>query len=359
MPYLDSPFSITIGRFWQSSMARARQHTPILAVCLGLTLCHLACQAAESPSIDVVLRSPAGPFLTASGGPLRPGPWLPGPAEIFRMRAQPLHAGTHRQGESVTLSAPCPTPGPIPLVFTDGNKVQVLQPGVPAIAADLYAWSELPAGLVSTLNTVVRVLAQEELADRQYDKTKTRKREQTLELPAPTLRDLRRKKTHHIRGLEEEYQIQARLKGEPKIEVLRIPYLRPYGKPGEGWLLFEVRASVPVQGRVRYKIPDVLSASTGYDTMVELRLIGQVRLQKADGKLSVAPAEALQVDLRLTGLKLSNDLLNALRKLIEEAINHELRDNEPRVLQQANKAIQKGMQAREFQHPLLKFLVFP
>jgi hypothetical protein len=58
-------------------------------------------------------------------------------------------------------------------------------------------------------------------------------------------------------------------------------------------------------------------------------------------------------------LDISNDLLNTVRALIEDALNHELQQNEARLREKANAALAKGMAAREFRHPLLRFLSLP
>lgn len=248
--------------------------------------------------------------------------------------------------------------GPIRLVFVEANRAQATGPRGDSLATEVYRSAELSNALVTTLNTAIRTIAKEKLTNQEYDKTKTHKRERTLKLPAPTLRNPLRTKEHSFQGLTEEYQIQAHVEGEPDIQVRRLPYLRPYGKTGEGLLLFQVWATVPIEGHVRYKIPDLLSASTGYHTVADIAVIGQVRLTQSGSQVTIAPAEILWLDLNLTGLKLSNDILNAARKPIEEIINHELDDNAARVRQEANQAIQKAMKSQEFHNPLLKYLLF-
>ena len=59
------------------------------------------------------------------------------------------------------------------------------------------------------------------------------------------------------------------------------------------------------------------------------------------------------------GLKISNDLLNVAREPLEDLVNHELRRNEDRIRQQANKSLAKAVKSREFHHPLLRYLSLP
>jgi len=192
-----------------------------------------------------------------------------------------------------------------------------------------------------------------------YEKTRTRKIEESIRLPAPTLHDLRRTKEHRVLGMTEEYQVRARLDGPPKIEILGMLYLRNRRRPEAALLMFAARAGLPLAGHVRYKIPDLLSASTGFRTQADVELVGQVRAAKTEDKVSLGPAEVVEIHVKLRQLELSKDLLNAARRPIEDLINRELRHNEDRVRRQADKAAQKAIHAQEFQNPLLKYLLFP
>ena len=124
-------------------------------------------------------------------------------------------------------------------------------------------------------------------------------------------------------------------------------------------LMFVVEARLPVRGRVRYRIPDALSASTGFRTVVWLATVGEVRLKKSADQLSLSPPELLEVRVEMHTLELSNDLLHALRRQIKDLINRELRKNNDRIRREANRAIAKAVETQEFRHPLLQYLSLP
>ena len=54
---------------------------------------------------------------------------------------------------------------------------------------EIYRIRELPAILQTALPAVIRTLAAEELAGKQYDKTQKHETEKYVDLPAPTLKD--------------------------------------------------------------------------------------------------------------------------------------------------------------------------
>ena len=76
-------------------------------------------------------------------------------------------------------------------------------------------------------------------------------------------------------------------------------------------------------------------------------------------RLSLGSPEVGEMHVNLHGLRISNDLLNAAREPLEDLVNHELRRNEERIRQQANKSLAKAAKSREFHHPLLRFLTLP
>ena len=145
----------------------------------------------------------------------------------------------------------------------------------------------------------------------------------------------------------------------PEIRIARVPCLKGYFEPGVDLLMFDVRASVPVSGRVRYKIPDALSASTGYRTVVALSAVGEVRAEKSAEGPSLNPPELVDLRVRMHRLDLSNDVLHVVRRGIEELANHELRDRRAEIRQKANKAIAKAIEEVDFRHPLLSHLGLP
>ena len=228
------------------------------------------------------------------------------------------------------------------------------EPG-PGQTVEILRVSQIPFAVRTALALAVRALVVGELTDKEYDKVDVRKKVKFIELPAPTLRDPGRKKKHQILGIRQQYHVQAQMDGPPGIQITHMPYLRSRG--GEtGWLMFVVRSTLPVRGRVGYRIPDVLSASTGFRTEVSLTMVGQLRVDKSGDQISLDPPELLDFRVELHALELSNDILHTARRPIEELINHELRQRHDRIRDQANKALHKAVQAREFRNPLLRYL---
>jgi hypothetical protein len=120
-----------------------------------------------------------------------------------------------------------------------------------------------------------------------------------------------------------------------------------------------VRARVPVAGRVRYKVPDLASASTGFQAVIELNFRGQVQARKSGTQLSIDPPRLEELRVEFRSLALSNDVLAALRGPIKDLINHELRRNQDLIRHKANQAVAKAFKTREFEHPMLRYLGFP
>ena len=209
------------------------------------------------------------------------------------------------------------------------------------------------------LGVAICTLATKELSDKEYDKVRTRREQKFIELPAPTLRNPRRMKKHRILSVTQQYHLNARLAGPLEIDIDHMPYLQGHFENGTGLLMFAVRASVPVNGRVRYKIPDALSASTGFRTVVGLDTVGQVRVAGSGDPLSLSPPELLKLNVALGSLDLFNDLLHAVRRQIEDLVNDEIRDRNDRIRQQANQSIRKAVESREFRLPLARYLTLP
>ena len=229
----------------------------------------------------------------------------------------------------------------------------------PDQTVEVYRISEVPAFVCTGLGLAIQSLVVKELEGEQYDKIRTKKRREYIELPAPTLRDPGRKKKHRLLSVTEQYHVQARLDGTPDVRIERVPCLKGHFQPGVDLLMFDVRASVPVSGRVRYKIPNALSASTGYRTVVALSAVGEVRAEKSDDGLSLNPPELLDLRVEASRLDLSNDVLHAVRRGIEDLANHELRSRRADIRAKANKAIAKAIEDVDFRHPLLSFLALP
>ncbi len=223
---------------------------------------------------------------------------------------------------------------------------------------EVYRAGEIPDALRTALAVAVRELAGAELADKPYHRVRSRTEEKFVDLPAPTLRNLRRTKKVRVLRLTHEYHLRAELDGPLEIAITRMPHLRGYFDDEAALLMFAVEARVPVRGRVRYKIPDALSASVGYRAVVEIDAVGQVRLERPPEGSEVDPAELLDLNVRLRSLELSNDVLRVVRREIEKLANDEIRDRKDRIREKANQSIRKAIQSRAFRHPLLGYLTF-
>ena len=82
-------------------------------------------------------------------------------------------------------------------------------------------------------------------------------------------------------------------------------------------MLLAVEARLPFAGHVQYKLPDVASASTGYRATVQLSAVAEVRLQRSGEDVKLGSPAVLDLRVSLEHLKLSNDLLEAVRRQIE------------------------------------------
>ncbi len=304
-----------------------------------------------------VLKARDGRFLTADGWDatrLRADSprTEPGDRETFAL----VHVGENRVGMKARHFRDF-----VVFVGNSANRSDEDSQGGPGPGqtVEIFHVSEIPSWLCTGLATAIRGLVIEELAEEEYDKIRTKKKVKYIELPAPTLRNLRRKKRHRVLSMTEEYHLKARLDGAPSIRIARMPYLKGYFEPGFGLLTFDVQAAVPVSGRVRYKIPDALSASTGYQTVVWLSMLGEVRVEKSGDELSLSPPELVNLRVEIRGLDLSNDVLHVARRGIEDLANRELRHKNDHIRQKANKAISKAIQTTEFRHPLLRYLALP
>ncbi len=263
--------------------------------------------AVSPPAVaeKVVLRAANGRFLRVSGdGALCAESFLASNKETFELvlRGQ----GTGAAGREVTLQGPggryfmpdprdghTPRLGPAGTQPADRETFQLVpvgtgrfalrpkgskallvfapaaaQPADPKAPAgpalretvEIYRVRELPAMLETALPAVIRTLAVEELAGKQYDKTQEHKTEKYIDLPAPTLKDLKRTKRRQVIGITEEYRIQAQLDGQADIRIPAMSFLANYADGGPGLILLAVDARLPVRGRVQCKVPDVVSA---------------------------------------------------------------------------------------------------
>lgn len=220
---------------------------------------------------------------------------------------------------------------------------------------EIYRVGEMPLAVRTTLALAIQTLAVKELVDEEYDKTESKLKKRYVELPAPTLRDPGRKKRHKVLAIREETRLQAKLDGPPKIEVTEMPYLQGRQQPEVGLLMFVVEAEIPAQGRARYKVPDVLSASTGFRATAAIRAVAELRAQRSGNRIALDPPKVLDVRAQVRKLDLSNDLLNTARAPIEDLINHEIREKHDKIVAEANEEITDAVQSQEFQVPLLKY----
>jgi hypothetical protein len=306
----------------------------------------------KAPNGRLLVFDPAkGPRLHALGPISQPGQretFAVVPVEANRVAMKPHGSeefvaweGTRREGRGTS---------------DEGRGTGKEMPVRPEETVEIFQAIEIPASIRSALTNVVQGRLSEELANKPYDKVRSRKNETFIDLPAPTLRDPGRTRSVRVFSTVEEYRIQARLDGKPELEITHMPYLKGYQDRGIGILLFAVRARLPVQGRVTYKLPSVVSASCGYRAVAAVTLVGEVCIGRSGSAFKLDSPELREIHVRLSRLELSNDLLHAAREPIEDLINHEIRKNEENIRQQANRSLAKAIQTRQFNLPLLQFL---
>lgn len=307
----------------------------------------------------IVLKAPSGRFLVAEGRDARQlrsdSPRTePGEREIFTLvpldgNRVGLRAQNFRSFLLFDPNAP----------VTNAPTAALPEKPTPAETIEIYSTVRIPDSLRSLLASLIRDLATEELKGKQYDKTRTRRTEKSLDLPSPTRHDLFRTKPQRVLSVTEEYQVQARLDGPVQIDIQHLPLLKGFRDRGASRLMFVVQATIPVAGHVRWSIPDRLSASTGFRTTARLALTGEIRSQKSGDEIALSSPELLEFRVELQQLDLSNDVLHTLRRPIEDLVNHELKRNEDRIRAKANESLAKAFKARQLEHPLLRYLAFP
>ena len=128
---------------------------------------------------------------------------------------------------------------------------------LPRETVEIFRVRPLPALLENTLSGIVATLAEQELAGKQYDQTRTEHTIKRIELPAPTLKDPKRKTKVQVLAMTEDYRVQAKLDGKPDIHIPAMLYLGAYADGGPGVVLVAVDAKLPVSGHVQAKIHDV------------------------------------------------------------------------------------------------------
>ena len=229
----------------------------------------------------------------------------------------------------------------------------------PAESLEIFCASDVSSAIQGLLVVAIRAVMQEEVGEKEYDQTRTKKIEKWIELPAPTIKDPKRKKRHRVLATEEQTRVKAKLDAPPDFVIAQMPYLRGYAQSGSGLIMFVASANAAFRGQVHYKMPNVVSAGTNYQAAAKIFLVGELRFEKSGESFSFQPAEVRQLDISLDLRDIANDVANLGREAIERTINHELRQNDARLREQANKALAKALSAQQFQHPLLKYLLLP
>ena len=289
-----------------------------------------------------------GRFLRVDGqGRFSADQFYPSEPETFQSLPGGQGLLVEKHGTRTTVSPPVPGSGEIRVPVFNFSKPQTVE---------VYRVAELPGMLQVAMEAAVRGLAAGELDGKHYDKTTTHKTEKHIDLPAPTLHDLKRTKREKVLGVAEEYHVQAQLDGPADIGIPHIAYLTGYAEGGPTLLILAIRGRLPVSGRVQYKMDNLASASTGYRAVVELAVVTEVRMKKLSGDVLFEPPKVLDLRLSVSKLSLSNDLLETARRPIEQVINHELRHNEDRIREKANQAVQKALHSKDLHVPLAGYL---
>jgi hypothetical protein len=227
---------------------------------------------------------------------------------------------------------------------------------LPRETVEIFRLRPLPAVMQNTLSSAVDALAAEQLAGKQYDQTRTEHTNKRIELPAPTLKDPRRKTKVQVLAMTEEYHVQAKLDGKPEIHIPSMLFLSAYVDGGPSVVLVAVDAKLPVSGHVQARIHDVGSAGTGYRAAIGLSAVAAVEVRRAGGDAKLGPCTVTDLHVSFARLDLSNDILEAARRPIKNFINRELHRNEDRLRQSANQSLQKAISSRQVRIPLLGYL---
>lgn len=366
---------------------------PILLATILLTVARFV--GADEP---VVLRTPRGLFLrTAEDRTLRADRWLPGERETFHLLPLPdtafavqafdgrllwaegpdarrLRADSPRAdpGERETFVATAVAPGQAgwkprgyrEFIVFDPESLKPSPPTPPGKprpgeTVEVFRLTQVPPPMLATLSTALASLVTAELADKPYQTSQTRKHEQFIDVPAPTLKNLRQTRRVQVLATEEQYQLTAQLNGPPETQFTHLSLLKTAERPGLSVMLFALDARFPVRGRVQYRVPKVVDASTAYRTTVKIRLIGELQWEKSGDTLTLRPAAVRDVRIELGQIEISNDVLQVFHRQIRELINHEIGKNQPRIESQANEALTKAVGPAHLQSDFLQFIDLP
>ena len=301
---------------------------------------------------QIAVKGPDGRWLVPDG---RDG-------QTPRLELGPVEAGDRQTFELVPIAA-----GRFALRGLSSGALLAFDPAAKPLArapagpwageiVEIYRIRELPTILQTAVPAIVQGLVAGELMGKEYDKTRKHDVEKYINLPDPTLKDLKRMKRHKVLGLTEETRVQAKLDGPPEVRMPAMPLLVGCGEGGACLMLFAVQASLPVEGHVQYKVPDAASASTGYHTTIRISAVAEVALEHSGKDVTIGSPVLLNLDISLAHLKLSNDLLDAVRRQIERYVNHELRHNEAAMREKANQSLKKALSSHEVRIPLIGYL---
>jgi hypothetical protein len=129
--------------------------------------------------------------------------------------------------------------------------------------------------------------------------------------------------------------------------------LANYADGGPGLILLAVDATLPVRGQVEGKLGDLAGGGTGYHLMVKLSAVAEVVAEHKGNNIKFDPPKVSDLNMSVTRLDLSNDILEAVRRQIRRVINRELEHNRDRIRESADRALQKAMSSRDVSIPLL------
>jgi len=121
-------------------------------------------------------------------------------------------------------------------------------------------------------------------------------------------------------------------------------------------ILLAVDARLPVRGHVEGKLSDAASASTGYRMTVQLSAVAEVVARHAGSDVTLDPPAVRDLQISVSKLEFSNDLLEAIRRQVKHLLNRELAHNEARIRESANRALQKAISDHQVRIPLIGYL---
>ena len=178
--------------------------------------------------------------------------------------------------------------------------------GAKADTMEVYRVRPLPDLLQTAVSVTVQALTTQELTGKQYDKTGTHETNKYVNVPTPTLMDPKRKIRVQVLGVTEEYRVEAQLDGKPDIRIPAMLYLANYAEGGPGLILVAIDARLPIIGHVHGKVPDVVSASTGYHATIQLSATVEIRVQRSGNGVTCGPYAVSDLHVSFSRLEFSD-----------------------------------------------------